>query len=167
MAPSAPQNRPATAHFRAFEDADGPLLADWLGQAGLRVPPDLADGRCERLRDDPRILLRTAVTQDGRPLGFSRLDVAPDDTGEITLIVKPDRRGRGLGRGLLEDVIEQGRHLSLRRLYAVVEEHNVVALGFFVSAGFERTGVWMSGYVHLHRLLHRSHADPEPIEIDP
>jgi ribosomal protein S18 acetylase RimI-like enzyme len=168
MSPSAPRHgHGSAAGFREFVESDGPLLAEWLELAGLRVPSDLAAGKCDRLCTDPRIALRVATDAEGAVLGFSRLDLAPDNTAEITLIVSPGYRGRGIGRGLLQDALEAGRHRGLRRVFAVIEEDNVVAQGFFFSAGFERTGVWMAGYVHLHRILHRSHADPEPLDIDP
>jgi ribosomal protein S18 acetylase RimI-like enzyme len=152
--------------FRPFAEADAELLGRWLHTAGLGVPQGLGSGAWgRRVVADPRIVCRAAVVA-GDPVGFYRLDLAPDRTAELTLIVAPGRRRQGIGRVLLEAMLGEARQRGLRGVVAVVQETNVPALSFFRAAGFEESGVAMPGFVHLARLVHRADRQP-PLEISP
>ena len=52
------------------------------------------------------------------------------------IAVLPDRRGRGIGRRLLEAVAEHGRRLGCCRLTLEVREDNAEAKGLYRSFGF-------------------------------
>ncbi len=152
--------------FRGFEPSDLATVGPWLEAAGLGVPPGASHnlwGR--RLQDDPRIVYRAGL-DDGELVGFFRLDVAPDQCAEVTLLVAPERRRGGLGRQLLEGALAMARELGLRKLVAEVQEGNRAAFAFFTDAGFEDTGRRGSGFVQLERSVHRS-AGQTPLEISP
>lgn len=151
--------------FRDFEPGDAPELFAWLDGAGLACPSAVQGALwIERICSDPRILCVTGTEADGAIFGFFRLDVAPDRTAELTLIVGPDGRRRGRGSKLLEAALVRARELRLRRLLAVVAETNQKAQRFFARRGFEPTGVWLPQTVHLARVVHGSQAEP-PLEI--
>ncbi len=153
--------------FRAAVPRDLPTIAPWLRAAGLGPPAD-ADGAAweRRLSEDPRIVCVVGEAADGRCTGFFRLDVAPDRTAEVTLVVAPDRRRRGYGRLLLERALAEARRRGLRRLDALVQPSNRVALAFFDDAGFESTDRSVPGFVPLARVVHRGEQLP-PLEIAP
>ena len=128
----------------------------------------------KRLCHDPRILCLVVETPDpaappGRPggiVGFLRLDLAPDSTAEVTVLVAPLWRRRGIGRALLERVLEESRRRGLHRLVALVRRSSPAALTFFGEAGFVESGRAVPPFVHLVRVVHRAAAQP-PLEIAP
>jgi RimJ/RimL family protein N-acetyltransferase len=153
--------------IRPIEERDLALLEPWLLASGLGVPEELRgrDWRARLLRD-PRIRCRIGCGSGGLPVGFYRLDLAPDRTGEITLVVARAHRRRGHGTELLDAALAEARRLGLRRLVAMVEEDNPVARNFFLAAGFEPSGRPVPRFVPLERLVHGADAQP-PLEISP
>lgn len=152
--------------FRPFALADVELLAEWLAEADLGVPAGVDDqawGR--RMLTDPGIVCGAATrAEDGATQGFFRLDLAPDNTAEVTLIVSPALRRCGLGGILLEEALAEARRRGLRELFAVVNDWNRAGQGFFLSAGFEPSGTQLRDFVHLRRIVHGSDRE-HPLEI--
>jgi amino-acid N-acetyltransferase len=69
---------------------------------------------------------------DGEVVGCGALHVLWADLGEIrTLAVRPDQRGTGVGRQLLDALVHTARELGLARLFALTFQ-----TGFFGRAGF-------------------------------
>ncbi len=156
---------PTDLHLRHLEAEDVPTLAAWLLDAGLQVPPGAADGSwAEKMLADPRVVCVTAYRKGGPPEGFFRLDVGPDRVAELTLIVAPRRRRRGIGSYLLQAALQVARNQGLRRILALVDDDNQPALEFFLEHGFEETGQYLAGYVHLSRYVHGADSQP-PLEI--
>ncbi len=166
-------SQPNEFRFRPFALEDVPVLGAWLEGAGLGVEGLLARSDWgQRVIRDPRILCRAAiatgsVTRTGAAdavVGYFRLDLAPDRSAEVTLIVHPLHRRGGIGGALLAAALTEARRVGLRRMLAVIHDHNDGALEFFEKAGFEPAGVVMPGFVHLARMVHRSDHQP-PLEI--
>lgn len=97
---------------------------------------------------DPAGVLVVSPAEDpGRPIGFTKVEVAPwdDDViqGWIGLIgVLPRWRGRGLGRELLRWGIALCRARGAERIELSVEALNERALGLYRTDGFEPTIEW-------------------------
>lgn len=146
---------------------DAPRLERWLAAAGMPLPDRVArDVWAGRMAGgDARIHALAGLV--GRvAVGFVRMDLAPDRCAELTLIVDPRLRRRGLGRQLVERALVEARRLGLRRLVALVRPENDPALRLFGEHGFETSGVRVVGFEHLARVVHR--ADRErPLEIVP
>lgn len=74
---------------------------------------------------------------DQQPIGMLRFDRLGDGAAEISISLRADMRGRGLGKQML---IEGCRHgfqaLRLRHLYAEVKPDNVASVSCFEAAGF-------------------------------
>lgn len=156
-----------TLHFRAFESADLAVLGPWLNAAGFGVPKHVdTQAWVDRLRSDPCIMCLTACDRLNAVIGFTRLDVGPDRAAEVTVLVAPGLRRRGLGRELLQRALAEARRRGLRRLVAQVQQGNRSALAFFAEAGFEPRGEGVPGFVHLVRYVHRTERQP-PLEISP
>lgn len=88
---------------------------------------------------DPRHHLAVAV-DEGIVVGMaSGVDyVHPDKPPELwvdEIGVAPGRRGAGLGRRLLECLLEHGRSRGCRSAWVVTEERNAPARALFRSAG--------------------------------
>jgi GNAT superfamily N-acetyltransferase len=67
--------------------------------------------------------------------------IGKDDAGELEpLIVRADRRGRGIGRGLTSTVVRAALDLGMPRLSVRPVARNAAAIGFFHAAGFDVLG---------------------------
>jgi predicted GNAT family N-acyltransferase len=93
-----------------------------------KVPADIEqDGKDE---DATHFLL----TREAVPLGCGRM--LPD--GKIgRMAILQQHRGQGLGRQLLDFIVEQARHQGMKRLYLHAQTH---ALHFYHGAGFTPFG---------------------------
>jgi ribosomal protein S18 acetylase RimI-like enzyme len=152
--------------FRPFAAEDARLLGTLLAGAGLGVPAGVATASwAGRLVNDPNISCWVACI-GRRVVGFFRLDTGPDRQAEVTLIVAPVLRRQGIGRRLLDECLTHARARGLRRILAVVQAENTVAIEFFEDAGFRSDGAKTPGNVHLQRLIHRGERQP-PLEIHP
>ena len=84
--------------------------------------------------------------EGGEVLGWASLSVwsdrrAYDDTAEISLYVRHDRRGRGIGKALLAAVVEAGRSRRLHTIIARIAGGNEISIHLHRSAGFIPIGV--------------------------
>lgn len=71
------------------------------------------------------------------------------DQGELAnLAVAESHRGRGLGRRLLDEVMDQAREAGVEKLYLEVRESNAAAIHLYRSAGFEEVGRRKKYYDH-------------------
>lgn len=67
----------------------------------------------------------------------------PDDAAVPHLVamwVAPQARGRGVGRGLVEAVIDWARELGAPSIRLFVVDHNAGALALYERCGFRQTG---------------------------
>ncbi len=67
---------------------------------------------------------------------------------------------------MLEYALAEGRLLDLRRIVAVIQDHNRAGCAFFLKAGFEHSATRMEGFCHLERIVHGAGCQP-PLEILP
>ncbi len=77
------------------------------------------------------------ATLDQEPIGCLRLDETADSVGIYGFVVRPEYRGRGYGRQLLESVIRALQATSQRPITLEVETNNTNAIGLYQSCGFE------------------------------
>jgi amino-acid N-acetyltransferase len=69
---------------------------------------------------------------DGEVVGCGALHVLWEDLAEVrTLAVDPGHRRRGIGHQLLERLLEQARHVGVRRVFTLTFE-----VPFFAAHGF-------------------------------
>jgi amino-acid N-acetyltransferase len=75
---------------------------------------------------------RVAVAPDGQVIGCGALHVMWEDLAEVrTLAVDQDWRKHGVGRTLLQALVEQAREVGVRRLFCLTFE-----VDFFARHGF-------------------------------
>lgn len=140
---AAVQVRPATA-------ADAALLLAWANDPDTRA----ASFHTERIAPDEHTawLARSLTLPTRRlfigmvgeePVGQVRLDVGEAGEAEVGISIAPERRGRGLGAGLLAAGIEAGRRdheLAVDRFVARVRLGNEASIRLFEGAGFVLRG---------------------------
>ncbi len=83
---------------------------------------------------------------DGVVVGWASLSEWSDrcaysDTAEISFYVKQEFRGRGIGKRLLETIIQEGERAGLHAIIARITEGNEVSIHLHEGAGFEHVGV--------------------------
>ena len=71
------------------------------------------------------------------PVGSLRLTTMGQRTGIYGFVVRPEYRGKGYGRQLLQEVIRIIRNEGPNEIMLDVDVHNATALGLYLSLGFE------------------------------
>lgn len=87
------------------------------------------------------------VDERGKLMGFGsygqfRLRPAYKYTIENSIYVHRDYRGRGLGKILLAEIIEQAKLQQYHCIIGVIDANNVVSLGLHESFGFKNIGTF-------------------------
>ena len=84
--------------------------------------------------------------EEGDVVGWASLSAwsdrrAYDDTAEISLYVRSDRRGRGIGKALMAALVEAGKNRRLHAIIARIAGGNEISIHLHRSAGFDDIGV--------------------------
>ncbi len=81
---------------------------------------------------------RTAFTR--RPVGFVMVRAAADEAEILTVVVAPARRGRGIGRLMMDEIIRRLYFMRIASLFLEVDEGNDPALALYRRLGFREVG---------------------------
>lgn len=159
-----PMPSSAAVRVRPFRLDDAERVEPWLQAPGLSLPGGSARATWPvRLLADGRIVARVAES-GGACLGFFRLDCGPDRMAEITLVVAPEWRRRGLGQRILAAALRTAQQVGVGVVVALVDAANPAALAFFAAAGFADEGM-VGGRHRLVRWLHGRAGLPLDIEV--
>jgi GNAT superfamily N-acetyltransferase len=97
------------------------------------LPDEVTTTTWNRLVNDDPLFLGYVAEQDGEVIGFATV-VLHDFTWSNTpagllhdLFVRPDVRGGGIGRALIDHVIDHGRAEGWSRVYWMTKEDNATA----------------------------------------
>ncbi len=71
---------------------------------------------------------------------------AADEAEILTLAVRPEARGKGLGRALLQAAINQARTLGAATMFLEVGADNPHALALYAGLGFAKVGARKAYY---------------------
>ena len=87
-----------------------------------------------------------AFDKDGTLLGFAtfgmfRVRPAYKYTVEHSVYVRPDKRGLGLGKVLLKEIIKKAEEQNFHVLVGVIDASNDVSIKLHESEGFKQTGI--------------------------
>ncbi len=147
--------------LRDATPADAPALAAIYGHHVLHglgtfeeIPP-LSDEMASRLQAVRSRGLPYLVAETDRVIGFAyanpfRLRAAYRYAAEDSVYVSPEALGRGVGKALVQAVIDRCAALGLRQLIAVIgDSDNAGSIGLHRSLGFEPGGVLRAvGFKH-------------------
>ena len=81
------------------------------------------------------------IRDDGVPAGCGGIKLFGSEYGELKrMYVRPQFRGLGLGKSMLEHLAAYAREHGVRRLRLETGIHQVEAIGLYERMGFERIG---------------------------
>ncbi|WNB86038.1 ribosomal protein S18-alanine N-acetyltransferase [Cellulomonas sp. ATA003] len=129
----------AVAVLRPLTTADLPALVDLereLFGAGAWSAAMLA----EELAGPGRWYLGLAPGREAPPVGYAGLWFDGDDAQVMTIGVATAHQGRGLGRLLLDGLVDRARELGAASVLLEVRVDNAPALALYERAGFARLG---------------------------
>ncbi len=139
----------SAAHAEAFRRLN-PEDVRWRFFSPLKELPPEQIARMTQV-DYDREMAFVAVDAAGRTVGVSRLIRSPGGSAEaeFAVVVDPGWKGRGLGRALMQRIIDWGRATGVRRVVGLVLADNAPMQAFVRRLGFE---------------LHRSAEDEDLLE---
>jgi len=69
-------------------------------------------------------------------VGYGVLSVAAAEGHILNLIIRPERQHQGLGRRMLNHLIEQAKKLQANSVYLEVRRSNTIAYDLYIKTGF-------------------------------
>jgi L-amino acid N-acyltransferase YncA len=90
--------------------------------------------------------LRLVAERDGAVVGWAALSPVSDrccygGVGEVSVYVAEEARGAGLGRSLLEELVERSEQAGYWTLSAGVFPENAASVGLHKACGFREVGI--------------------------
>ncbi len=127
-------------NYRKANDSDLDLLVSIMVDS-FGDPEESVRPRVAWLLRDPHCRLYVATFGEAslgckEPVGCLRLDESRDAIGIYGFGVRPDYRGRGYGRQMLEETIREVRSHSQKQITLEVDTNNNNAFGLYRSVGF-------------------------------
>lgn len=132
-------------YFRRVRAKDAPLLFGWFEDEELTKYMEPSSSLTE---EQLEVSIFCSKDEDfviywgDAPIGFASLYERTPCTGEISyLIGDPNSRGRGLGRKVVEALLDHGFcSLGLRSIFASATVENISSIRALEGAGFRRIG---------------------------
>lgn len=127
-----------TAHLRVATLDDLTILVDL---EALTFPEDpwspfmLADEL-----SSPASRYWIAMDEAGVPIGYGGVKVGGDQADVMTIGVAPRARGRGVGRAILDALLEWARQVGAVEIFLDVRPSNEGAIALYNSRGFVEIG---------------------------
>jgi ribosomal-protein-alanine N-acetyltransferase len=88
----------------------------------------------------PQAVLATVAEADGQILGYQLSTRNPLGAHLARLAVRPEMQGRGLGRALIADLIQQAERHGMYHLTVNTQSDNLSSLALYKKIGFSETG---------------------------
>jgi ribosomal protein S18 acetylase RimI-like enzyme len=88
----------------------------------------------------PQAVLATVAEADGQILGYQLSTRNPLGAHLARLAVRPSLQGRGLGRALVADLVQQAERHGMYRLTVNTQSDNAASLALYKKTGFRESG---------------------------
>lgn len=136
---------PQHCRLAVLRPADCAVVAEWLAAT---VDGDWNEATLQRQPGDgsQRWVLEGEVANARVVPGFVEVRQVLDEAEVFALAIAPAWQGRGLGRILLRQVLDQLRGQQCRRCLLEVRRSNVRAQALYLSAGFVLDGIRKNYY---------------------
>jgi ribosomal-protein-alanine N-acetyltransferase len=90
------------------------------------------------------------LERDGEVIGYGIMSVAAGEAHLLNICIAKELRRQGIGRGLLEYLLERAQGFAADRIFLEVRPSNKAALGLYGKLGFQVLGV-REGYYKARR----------------
>lgn len=118
----------------AEREASEEWYAAFLGFSGIEGrKAELARAIMSSIAPDRRFLL---LKEGGEAAACALVVVEAGWAGIFDVVVRQDRRGKGLGRGLMGLALAEAARAGARRSYLQVMDDNAAAIGLYASLGY-------------------------------
>jgi ribosomal-protein-alanine N-acetyltransferase len=77
-----------------------------------------------------------SLTQDSQPLGYYIAMKVLDEVTLMDIVVSKSHQGKGLGKYLLQHLLEQCNQDNIQQIWLEVRESNSIAINLYDNAGF-------------------------------
>lgn len=109
----------------------------------LRTPSDTDAWLAERGPRHPVLV----ADVDGAVVGWASLNrfnarAAYDQVADFSVYVDREWRGKGVGRALLDQLIERARAIGFHKMVLAAMAFNTAGIALYTRAGFERVGIY-------------------------
>ena len=147
-----------TAHLRPIVPEDGDGLIEFYGQVSAQSKyyrffapmPELSARDVKRFTNvDYRDRVAFVLTVAEKIIAVGRYDVIEKGQAEVAFLVQDQHQGRGIGQLLLEHLAQAARERGVDRFVAEVLPDNRRMMQVFREQGYEVTGGWDEGVMHL------------------
>ena len=81
------------------------------------------------------------VKESNEILGFAGIWISPTDVELMNIVIKKDKRNKGIGKKILDEIINLAKSTNLEYLTLEVNEKNVIACKLYKNAGFNVIGI--------------------------
>ena len=81
------------------------------------------------------------LKEDKKVIGFAILSVSTDESHLLNIGLTSSKRGRGLGRELLEKMIMAADVMGSKKIFLEVRISNVIAIDLYKASGFKEIGL--------------------------
>jgi ribosomal-protein-alanine N-acetyltransferase len=102
----------------------------------------------EELLREPHVRAFAVDGDDRQLAGYALCTIAADEGEILNLAVHPAEQRRGLGRALLQAMLETLRREGAAAVYLEVRQSNAAAIRLYGAAGFRSVSVRRSYYSH-------------------
>ena len=97
----------------------------------------------------PQAVLASVAEKDGQVLGYQISTRNPFGAHLARLAVRPALQGRGVGRAIIADLVQQAERHGMSRLTVNTQSDNAISLALYEKTGFRQTGERYPVYQYL------------------
>ncbi len=90
------------------------------------------------------------LEDEGDIIGYGLLSIAANEGHILNLCIKPERQRQGLGRRMMEHLMEQAKQLKAKSVYLEVRVSNHGAFDLYQRLGFAVIGHRKDYYPHIN-----------------
>lgn len=128
--------------IQPMTDADVPLVA------AIEAMQHHAPWSAQSFSDALRCGWHCRVLKDlsTQLLGYCVTMTAGDDEELLTITVRPDATGQGLGKRLMQEVLAGAEQRHARQIFLEVRQSNQIAISLYEQMGFKMTGMRKNYY---------------------
>ena len=103
----------------------------------------------QELLNTDSIFLVVKDTISDEILGFAGIEIVLDEAELMDIVIRKNKRGLGIGKSLMEKIINIAKENNIKILKLEVNEKNLIAINLYKSLGFKQTGIREKYYNNL------------------